>query len=62
LQTANGDDKLIVKIRGLKNLEEARHLALSFSAKAGSCKLTKDDYIHIQKLRLRSSAGYHFEF
>ena len=62
LQAENGDNKLVVKIQGLKNLEEARHLAFNFSAKAGASKLTKDDLIHIRKLRFKSSDGYHFEF
>lgn len=61
LVTANGDNKLIIKIQGLKNLEEARHLQLDFSTKSEASKLTKDDYIHIQKLRFKSSGGYHFE-
>ncbi len=63
----NGSDKnLRIKITGLKNLKDAKHLSLSFMAKGGTTatplKLTKDDYIQIKKLKFKMSGGYHFEF
>ena len=43
-----GDNPLVIRINGLKNMEEAKHLELSFSANAKALKLTKNDYILIR--------------
>ena len=58
-----GDNPLVIQIKGLKSMEDARHLELSFSADAKSLlKLTKDDYIQIGRLKFSTNRGYHFNF
>ena len=65
LHNGNGDDnKLSIIVKGLRSMEEAKHLCFSFSIQKSNTdpvKLTKDDYIHIKGLKFKSSGGYHFE-
>jgi len=53
-----------IKIQGLESgqMEKAKHLALSFSAKAKPLRLTDKDYIQIKKLKFTTNNGFHFDF
>ena len=66
VQLTNGNGvykSLTIRIEGLKDLKDARHLELSFSASTEKpLKLTKDDYIQIKKLKFGTNSGYHFNF
>ena len=61
--TSSNDNKLSIAIKGddKEKMKKARHLELTFRLSGGGA-IKESDYIKINKLRLVSSSGIHYEF